>query len=379
MAFLYAAPQLTRSIFWRPPRASSWRATSSTGGIRETGMGVRTRCSDDLLWLPFVVAHYVEVTGDAAILDEKSPSSKAPLLAPGEHGAHVHPAISHQTAPLWEHCRRAIDMAGDWAHGLPLIGNGDWNDGMNLVGAEGQRRKRLAGLVPVHRPRSLRAVDGEPRRRPTLWPPNWRQQAAALKHADRRDRHGMASGICAAFFDDGAPLGSHANEEAQIDSLPQSWAVISGAGDPARARRAMESAERNLVRRAATSWCCCSRRPSITREPNPGYIMGYPPGSARERRPVHPGRYGWRWRGRAWTKANARRASAADDESGRAHPQPRGRGALSRRAVCGGGGRLIAPRPRRAERLDLVHRLGRAGCIASGSKRCWVSGCAATS
>ena len=102
-------------------------------------MGVRTRCSDDLVWLPFVVAHYVQATGDAAILDEEIPFVEGPLLEAGQQERMFIPAISAQAAPLWEHCRRALDKAWQLgSHDLPLIGNGDWNDGMNRVGIEGR-------------------------------------------------------------------------------------------------------------------------------------------------------------------------------------------------------------------------------------------------
>jgi cyclic beta-1,2-glucan synthetase len=237
-------------------------------------MGVRTRCSDDLVWLPFVVAHYIQVTGDAAILDEQIPFLEGPLLEAGQQERMFIPTVSPQAAPLWEHCRRSLDKAWHLGpHELPLFGDGDWNDGMNRVGIEGRGEtvwlgwflctvlKSFADLMETREPGIAAA---------------WLARAAAMAksvEASGWDGDWYLRG----FFDNGTPLGSHANPEARIDSLPQSWAVISGSADPARARRAMESAEDLLV----------SERDRLVRlftppfdhsEPHPGYIMGYPPG-----------------------------------------------------------------------------------------------------
>ena len=165
LAFVYAAPNSPARTSCSPPPGSSSKATCSTGGTPKPGMGVRTLCSDDLLWLPFVVAHYVEVTGDTQILEEPVTFLEGEPLKPGEHERLFVPPVSAHTAPLWEHCRRAIDRA--WrlgAHGLPLMGNGDWNDGMNLVGIEGKGESVwLAWFLCAGR-RIVLALDGTRRR-----------------------------------------------------------------------------------------------------------------------------------------------------------------------------------------------------------------------
>ena len=276
LAFVYAAPQLSRKHILFAAARQFLQGDVQHWWHAETGMGVRTRCSDDLLWLPFAVAQYVKVTGDAAILDEVVPFLEGPVLADGELERMFAPVVSSQTAPLWEHCRRAIEHGWKLGpRGLPLIGNGDWNDGMNLVGAEGKGESVWLGwfLCTVLESFSqiLESRDGE-----TQLVPGWRQKAAWMKKQVEQtawDGEWYLRG----FFDNGAPLGSHANEEARIDSLPQSWSVISGASDRARARQAMESAERNLVREKEKLVLLLA--PPFNRsEPSPGYIMGYPPG-----------------------------------------------------------------------------------------------------
>ncbi len=138
MALVFAAPELAREHILAAAARQFIEGDVQHWWHAETGMGVRTRCSDDLAWLPFVVAHYVRTTGDSGVLDEEVPFLEGPLLEIGEQEKMFSPAVSPETAPLWEHCRRALDKA--WRlgpHDLPLFGNGDWNDGMNRVGIEG--------------------------------------------------------------------------------------------------------------------------------------------------------------------------------------------------------------------------------------------------
>jgi cyclic beta-1,2-glucan synthetase len=240
-----------------------------------TGRGVRTRISDDLLWLPYAVSHYLEITGDRTVLDEEVPWLEGPALEEHEHEAYFQPAVSEDRATLYEHCARALDRSlGAGRHGLPLIGGGDWNDGMNRVGREGRGESvwlgwflhvNLTGFAPIA---DLRAETWRAAR--------WRERAAALTtslEAEAWDGEWYKR----AFFDDGTPLGSAGNDECQIDSIPQSWAVISGAGDDGRARRAMESVERRLVRWDDRLLPLFS--PPFDRTPlDPGYIKGYVPG-----------------------------------------------------------------------------------------------------
>ena len=276
MAFLHSVPQITRKHILVSAARQFREGDVQHWWHPETGVGVRTLCSDDLLWLPFVVAQYVLVSGETAILDEQVPFIEGPLLKGGEHEHMFTPAISPDTEPLWEHCRRALEHG--WRlgrHGLPLIGNGDWNDGLNLVGVEGKGESVwLAWFLCTTLENFAQAMETRDTGRPLA--AEWRRKAAALKQQTEKTSWD-GDWYLRAFFDNGAPMGSHANEEMRIDSLPQSWAVISGAGDAARSRRAMDSAESNLVREQ-DRMVLLFTPPLDHSQPNPGYIMGYPPG-----------------------------------------------------------------------------------------------------
>jgi cyclic beta-1,2-glucan synthetase len=276
MAFLNAAPQITRRHILASAARQFREGDVQHWWHAETGVGVRSLCSDDLLWLPFVVAQYVLVTGDNAILDEEVPFIEGPLLKAGEHEHMFTPAVSQDTAPLWDHCRRALEHG--WLlgpHGLPLIGNGDWNDGMNLVGVEGKGESVwLAWFLCAALENFAQTM--EPRDTERSLALGWRRKAAALKQQTERAAWD-GDWYLRAFFDNGDPMGSHANEEMRIDSLPQSWAVISGASDLSRSRRAMESTANNLVREE-DQLVLLFTPPFDHSQPNPGYIMGYPPG-----------------------------------------------------------------------------------------------------
>lgn len=276
LAFLYAVPKLTRGHILAAAARQFREGDVQHWWHAETGLGVRTRCSDDMLWLPYVVQRYVEATGDRAILDVETPFVEGPPLKPGEQEHMFTPSITQDTAPLWEHCRRAIDHALQFgSHGLPLIGNGDWNDGMNHVGVEGRGESVWLGWFLITVLDSFARIT-EKRPDGQAVAAEWRKQAATLS-SSIENAAWDGDWYLRGFFDDGSPLGSHVNEEGSIDSLPQTWAVISGAGAPERVQRAMDSAqhflvnERNQLVRLFTP-------PFDHSTPNPGYIMGYPPG-----------------------------------------------------------------------------------------------------
>jgi cyclic beta-1,2-glucan synthetase len=196
------------------------------------------------------------------------------MLNPDEHEAYERPTVSSETGSLYEHCVRAITISlGTGVHGLPLMGIGDWNDGMNLVGSEGRGESVWLGwfLVSILRPFADVATTRGDAERAASWSAHAAGLATALEQAWDGDWYRRA------YFDDGTPLGSKDNVECQIDAIAQSWAVVSGAGDPARARRAMDAVdERLILRESGVSLLLTPPFDRMT--PSPGYIKGYLPG-----------------------------------------------------------------------------------------------------
>ena len=239
------------------------------------GRGVRTQCSDDFLWLPLATARYIEASADEAVLDEQIDFLEGRQLNPGEESYYDLPLRSPQTASLYEHCRRAIERGlRTGAHGLPLIGSGDWNDGMNNVGREGRGESVWLGFFLYHvlaafEPIAERRGDG-------AFSQRCRDHAGTLQRA--LEEHGWdGDWYLRAYFDDGTPLGSARNRECRIDAICQSWAKLSGAGSGERVERALDALDSHLVD-AAGALIRLLEPPFDTAEPDPGYIRGYVPG-----------------------------------------------------------------------------------------------------
>jgi cyclic beta-1,2-glucan synthetase len=273
LALLHVRPDLTRGQiinaaqhqfdagdvlhWWNPP----------------LGQGVRTRISDDLLWLPFVTAGYVIATGDQSILTEKISFLKAEALKPEEADRYSQYESTTEVYTLYEHCRRALAKGSTAGiNGLPLMGEGDWNDGMNRVGAEGRGESIWVGWFLYATLKRFAPLVTLMKDDPTPFLKQAEQLSRALEaHAWDGDWY------LRAFYDDGSRLGSHENNECQIDSLAQSWAVLSGAADSVRAAQAIESVNRILVKQAE-QMILLFTPPFDKTTRDPGYIKGYPPG-----------------------------------------------------------------------------------------------------
>ena len=240
-----------------------------------SGRGVRTHCSDDFLWLPWATCRYVRSTGDYGIWDEPIRFIQGRPINENEDSYYDLPGRSQETASLYEHCARAVLRGLNYGeHGLPLMGSGDWNDGMNMVGADGKGESVWLGFFLYD---VLRQFTEVARHRGDL-PFAEQCEAEAGQMRQTIEQHGWDGGwYRRAYFDDGSPLGSVENPECRIDSIAQSWSVLSGAGDAKRARMAMEAADQRLIHRDQALIQLLDP-PFDKSDLNPGYIKGYVPG-----------------------------------------------------------------------------------------------------
>ncbi len=275
MAFVYAEPAIAREHILRAAARQFEEGDVQHWWHAHSGRGVRTRFSDDLAWLPFVVERYVTVTGDLSVLDEYVPFITMRQLAPHEHELYDLPTVTDEHGSIYEHCRRALRRACTFGpHGLPLIGTGDWNDGMSRVGADGKGESVWLAWFLIKTMRSF-ALLADARA----------DTAEAEFMRTMSDRYAAAVEVSGwdggwyrrAYYDNGQPIGSATSDECKIDSIAQSWSVISGAAPEARQAQAMSAMDEQLVR-DDDRLIVLLTPPFDGTTNDPGYIRGYLPG-----------------------------------------------------------------------------------------------------
>ena len=276
LALLHARPGVARKQILRHAAHQYREGDVQHWWHEETGYGIRTRFSDDLLWLPYAACRYANHTGDQRIWNHTIPFLESPPLAEGEQERYEETKISSETGTIYEHCARAIERSLHFGqHGLPLMGTGDWNDGMSQVGAAGIGESVWLGWFLYHVLQEFipfAEVQGDPDRAARYRAIGEKLSAALNEQAWDGQWYRRA------YNDQGEPLGSITNLECQIDCIAQAWGVISGAADPDKAFMSMRSLDDKLVLRENGSLICLLTPPFNETEPSPGYIQAYPPG-----------------------------------------------------------------------------------------------------